>query len=59
MPQDSSFCSRGLCLEKTIWKWPLHQRDRCWKQLRTWRRGWGVGGGGQGVGGGWWVVGEE
>ena len=32
---DSSFCSSGLFGPNTIWKWPLHQRDRCWKQLRT------------------------
>jgi hypothetical protein len=25
----------GLWPEKKTWKWPLDQRERCWKQLRT------------------------
>lgn len=36
---DRPFTNSGQCLEKKIWKWPLHHRDRCWKMLRT---SWGA-----------------
>jgi len=32
---DSPDTKSGQWREKKIWKWPLHQRDRCWKMLRT------------------------
>lgn len=35
MSGDSPFANTGLWLEKKVWKWPLDQRERCWKQLRT------------------------
>lgn len=31
-----SVWNSGQCSDESmIWKWPLHHRDRCWKQLRS------------------------